>query len=406
MSPQNPYILRLQSPKEARAGVYYEIDLSLSPIGKGGMGAVYKGTRYEENTGVKREVAIKFLQENLPPSVVARAEREASIRLHNDNVVEMIDFVRIDQVDPNGNAVTRLHVVSELLQGVMLSDLLNGNVQDVYGNEVAYASELLSKLKSDRNSFAITICKKILSGVSALHDAGYIHRDIDPSNIMITSDGKIKIIDFGIAHEMGTVSDNVQLTHVGSFLGKPAYASPEVVLGDVAHQNESTDIYSIGILLFQLCTGKLPFEGEMNEVLRMQRETSVPVQLIEDSALRQIVKRATVKTQSARYQSAAEFRAALDKISLSGAVYDNTTQTVELYQMQQRLYGSSSATAPEATIGNKSSLGTQVVDVPNVEHQRAASEPTQSAFSVAAMVPWGIAIVLGLACGILLGIFV
>jgi len=309
----NQYIFRIQGPNEIASGVYYEVDLSVAPIGVGGMGQVFKGIRVEESTGVKKEVAVKFLQENLPHSVIERAEREASIRLHNDNLVEMIDFVKIDYVDPQGNKITRLHVVSELLRGVMLYDLLQGKTNDTYGEEVQYAKQLLELRHSDPCNFAVQICKKVLAGITALHDAGYIHRDIDPSNIMITVDNKIKLIDFGIARPFNNLSDERQLTIAGNFLGKAGYAAPELVLGDIAHQNETTDIYAIGILLFQLATGTLPFDGPAQDVLEMQRNKPMPLDKISDKKLRKIIGVSTEKSQQDRYQTASEFRVALDK---------------------------------------------------------------------------------------------
>ena len=89
-------------------------------------------------------------------------------------------------------------------------------------------------------AFALLVIKNILSGIMALHDKGYIHRDLDPSNIMITSDRKIKIIDYGIAKQLSTLTtQDQQLTTAGQFMGKATYASPELVVGDVVHQNEN-----------------------------------------------------------------------------------------------------------------------------------------------------------------------
>lgn len=311
----NPYIFTIQGITEKAKGVHYDVDLSQNPIGEGGMGKVYRGLMVNDKSGVKQEVAIKFLREDLPTSMIARCEREASIRIKNDNLVEMIDFVRIDFPDQAGNNVTRLHVVSELLQGVMLYDLIEKHqIVDVYGNEVAYAKELLQKYRKDCNSFAVAIGKKILSGIMALHDAGYIHRDIDPSNIMITHDRKIKLIDFGIARAFNNLRDEKQTTIAGNFVGKPAYAAPELVLGDIQHQNETTDIYALGILLFQLATGHLPFEGPAQDVLDMQRNKPMPLDKISNDALRHVIDIATQKSQSKRFQTAAEFRVALEQM--------------------------------------------------------------------------------------------
>ncbi len=154
----------------------------------------------------------------------------------------------------------------------------------------------------------------VLSGMMALHDNGYIHRDIDPSNIMITSDGKIKIIDFGISKKINNPFQNSpHLTSAGQFMGKAAYAAPELVTGDIAHQNQTTDIYAVGIMLYQLATNLLPFEGSTHEVMEMQLHQLIPYEKVVDEHLRRIVQKATAKRQTDRYISAAEFRVDIER---------------------------------------------------------------------------------------------
>ena len=313
--PNNSYIVKIQGNEELRTGVYYEVDFSQPPIGEGGMGRVYKGIRVDTKSNIKRPVAVKFLYEGLPQTVLDRAIREASIQIKCENLIEMIAFVNMEQHENDGIVVNRYHVISELLDGVMLHDLIKGKTTDYEGKEIAYAQEMYALYKKDRKSFVIAIVKNVLAGLGYLHDAGYVHRDIDTSNIMITDDRKIKLIDFGVAHQMEAQKKGQLLTHVGSFLGKAEYAAPELVLGDVAHQNATTDIYAVGILMFHLLTGKLPFSGSLQDVMQMQREVDVPVNMIGDKEMRNIVAKATMKKQSKRYQSTAEFRVALDDIS-------------------------------------------------------------------------------------------
>lgn len=191
--------IRIQGENEKQKGIYYEYDPSDAPLGEGGMGKVYKGWCCSETTNQRREVAIKFLYSDLPPHVIARARREAAVQLKNDNLIEMLGFVETKGKDELGQSVVRYHVISEYLHGVTLDKLLTGQVTDNYGNVIPFAQELHGKFLYDSYSSAIVVIRSLLSGLMALHDSGYIHRDIDPSNIMITSNGKIKLIDFGIA---------------------------------------------------------------------------------------------------------------------------------------------------------------------------------------------------------------
>lgn len=316
----------IQGEEEKRKHIHYEVDPDLPSLGEGGMGQVLKGVRVNETNGVRMDVAIKFLFEDLPAHAIERAKREASIQIHNENLVEMFGFIEIVENPESSRPVKRYHVVSELLQGVMLFDLLNGKTTDKNGNEVPFAQELYAKYQNDRFNFAVFIVKNVLSGLMALHDKGYIHRDLDPSNIMITVDRKIKIIDFGIAKQLDSLNtQDQQLTSTGQFIGKAAYAAPELVLGDVHNQDKTTDIYAVGIMLFQFITGSMPFEGTMAELIKKQLNEKIPLKLIPYKAVRNIVAKATAKKQSERYQSATEMRVDLEHLSKADAVPSATS---------------------------------------------------------------------------------
>lgn len=308
-------VIRLQGENERRDGVYYEVDTESAPIGAGGMGQVFRGTCVNQYNGSTRPVAIKFMYDDLPDHAVERARREASICLRNDNLVEMLGFIETVEQSATGEIMKHYHVVSELLTGVSLSDVMEGKVKDVNGDDVPFAIKMSQDFKNDPEHFATIIVTNVLSGLMALHDAGYIHRDIDPSNIMLTAEGRIKLIDYGIAKQMSSLTTNDKsLTVAGSFMGKPEYASPELVLGDVKHQNQTTDIYAMGILLYHCIIGHPPFEGPRHEVLDKQMKSKLPLGKIKNTGLRKIIATACEKKQELRYQSSAQMRVALENL--------------------------------------------------------------------------------------------
>lgn len=320
-------IIKLKGNSAQDRNIYYEFDTDTEPLGEGGMGKVYRGRQISEVTGMSRDVAIKFMFDGLPQSVIDRARREAFIQVVSENLVEMMGFIETTSEGPNHTVRSHYHVVSELLTGVMLADLLNGVTTTKDGRQITFAQNLYRMYKEDRANFALIIMKNVASGIMTLHDKGYIHRDIDPTNIMVTEDGKIKLIDFGIAKKLPnhitTSGDKLStqdrsLTMTGQFVGKPQYAAPELVVGDIDYQNETTDIYAMGILFYQLLVGNLPFTGPVTKVLDAQKNQKTPVKNIagikDVNDFRAVVAKATEKEQNKRYVSAAEFRVALDAI--------------------------------------------------------------------------------------------
>lgn len=303
----------LQGDEEKRNGIFYEYDPFSKPIGEGGMGVVFKGFRVNASTGARQVVAIKAMKDGLPDEVYGRACREANIRLKNDNLIEMMGLITTVEQERGGRSIRRYYVISEFLNGVVLTDLLKGNFKNHDGIEIPYAKQLYTNYVTERERTAVEIIKRVLAGIMALHDRKCIHRDIDPSNIMVTTEGNLKIIDFGIAKYVGQLGtqDNLQ-TSTGKFIGKAEYASPELVLGDVRNQYFTTDIYAIGILFYQLLVGDLPFTGSQYDIMQAQLKKSVPVRKVQYSEYRSIIKKATAKTQPERYQSCIEMRLAID----------------------------------------------------------------------------------------------
>ena len=316
-------LYKIQGRAEKIKGIFYEFDSDDEPLGEGGMGKVYKGRCVDEATGKARYVAVKFMYSDLPLYAIEKARREAAIHFRHGNLIEMLGFIETEEKTVLGEPIRHYHVVSELLEGVSLDKMFEGKLTDQQGHFVPFAEKLFKDYQQDVNHFSIGIIKNILSGLMTMHDAGYIHRDIDPTNIMITNDGHIKLIDFGIAKKMNSLTaHDKHLTQAGQFVGKPEYAAPELVLGAIDEQNQTTDIYAVGILLFQCIVGHVPFEGDRSDILQKQLHAPVPLRLIKHKGLRAIVAKATEKSRAKRFQSAAEFRVALERISTNDDGFD------------------------------------------------------------------------------------
>lgn len=307
----------LQGKYEIENGIRYEFDPQSTPIGCGGMGVVYKGVMINENSNMIREVAIKEIRveadDKFKDEIIQKARREASIKIHNDNLVEMLSF--IEEREEKFHIVRiKFYVISEFLHGVSLEDVLQGKFCDYKGDEISFARELFNKLKSDRENTAALIIKSILYGLTALNDNGYIHRDIDPSNIFVTEDGKIKLIDLGIAKKASSLNSNDDQRMNGTFVGKVEYAAPELINGDVSSQNFTTDIYSVGVVFYRLLTGRLPFSGDRYHIIHGHLKKKPNLKLIDNPKYRKIIAKAMEKKQCNRFISSSEMRVEFDRI--------------------------------------------------------------------------------------------
>ena len=208
----------------------------LEEVGQGGMAIVYRA----QDESLKREVAIKVLHPHLSaePESKARLEREAQAvaKLKHDNILEIFDY--------SGSDADLAYIVTEFIDGQTLKQFLSG--QRIKHPEVA-----------------ALIIAELGSALMHAHALGIIHRDIKPENVMIRKDGLLKLMDFGIAQ----VLDLERMTVTGQLLGSPAYMAPELIEGRPL--DVRTDVFSLGILLYQIATGTLPFSGKNpHEVLR------------------------------------------------------------------------------------------------------------------------------------------
>ena len=262
---------------------HYDI---VAELGRGGMGVVYKG--YEP--AINRYVAIKVLAESLAhdESVKERFLREArSMAALNDPYIIQIYFI--------GEDAGQTFFVMEFVEGESLGSLLKRE----------------GKLAPEQ---AARVIFQTAQGLATAHDKGVIHRDIKPGNLLIGARGQVKIADFGIA--LVTQDFSKKLTSTGEFVGTPGYLSPEVCLGKPVDQR--SDIFSLGIVLFEMLTGRMPFTDEsplglMLEVVKAEIPDVRQLNQEVDPELSRILAKMIAKEPADRYQSCQELAAELQR---------------------------------------------------------------------------------------------
>ena len=263
---------------------HYEI---VSELGRGGMGVVYKG--FEPALG--RHVAIKELSPSLAhdPNLVERFLREArSMAALSDPHIIQVYFIGTDE------ATQQPFFAMEFVDGDSLSGLLKRE----------------GKLSVENT---LKILHQTAQGLATAHDKGVIHRDIKPGNLMLTTRGQVKIADFGIA--LATQDISKKLTSTGEFVGTPGYLSPEVCLGKTVDQR--SDIFSLGIVMFEMLSGKTPFSDEsplglMLEVVKADIPDIRGINAEADPQTAAILTRMVAKDPSDRFQSCHDLAAALE----------------------------------------------------------------------------------------------
>ncbi len=247
-------------------------------IGRGGMAVVYRG----EDVELGREVAVKILHDFLADKQEARQRfhREARVvaRLQHDNILEIFDYSGLDS--------DRNFIVTEYIRGTDLASFLKEHPIRV-------------------PEVALMILAELCGAVIHAHEQGIIHRDIKPENVMVREDGLLKLMDFGIAQMV----DTQKLTLTGQLLGSPAYMAPEMVTG--GEVDYRTDVFSLGVLLYRLATGQLPFTGRNpHEVLkRIAEGEHTPASMVCPAVspeMDAIIEKALSVSPRQRYQSARE----------------------------------------------------------------------------------------------------
>ncbi|MDT0116576.1 Stk1 family PASTA domain-containing Ser/Thr kinase [Microbacterium sp. PRF11] len=263
-------------------------------IGRGGMASVYRG--YDQTLG--RTVAIKILKADLAGDAAFRTrfrlEAQAASRMAHPTIVRVFDAGEDSEVGADGVERPVPYIVMELVHGRLLKDVIAAG-----------------PVPTDE---ALRYVDGILEALEYSHRAGVVHRDIKPGNVMITEAGRVKVMDFGIARAVSDSSSTVAETT--AIVGTAAYFSPEQAKGESV--DARADLYSTGVVLYELLTGRTPFRGDTPVAVAYQHVSEAPLPPSElderiPRALDAIVLRALAKDPFQRPQDAASFREALDE---------------------------------------------------------------------------------------------
>ena len=253
-------------------------------LGKGGMGAV----DLAEDSQLGRQVALKipFFDALESPQRAERFVREvrSAAALHHPNICTVFDAGQIDG---------RPFLTMAYLAGKPLEDAIDPDVP-------------MPQIR------AAEIARKVALALEHAHRKGVIHRDLKPANVMMAADGEPVVMDFGLAKRFGEVeAGEAKLTHAGTILGTPSYMSPEQVRGNGQAIGPATDVYSLGVVLFEMLTGDTPYRGAFRVIVGQILAAPVPpvkeFRPDVDSRLDAICKKAMAKEPSARFASMADF---------------------------------------------------------------------------------------------------
>ena len=284
----------MAEPMAHRLAGRYEVR---SLIGRGGMAEVHLGF----DTRLSRVVAIKMLRRDLAQDSIfqARFRREAqsAASLNHPNIVAVYDTGEEIIEDATGRSIAVPYIVMEYVEGHTVKDLISDGTA-VPINE------------------AIEIVSGVLSALQYSHANHLVHRDIKPGNIMLTSDGKVKVMDFGIARAL--TDSQATMTQTNAVVGTAQYLSPEQARGETV--DARSDLYSTGVVLFELLTGRPPFKGDSAVAVAYQHVEQIPPtpsSILSDipDSLDRVVLKSLAKNREDRYPSAAAMLADLQRVA-------------------------------------------------------------------------------------------
>lgn len=274
--------------------LHYKI---LEKLGEGGMGVVYRA----DDTKLKRNVAIKFLPIRIAANAEERErfkiEAQAAAALNHPNIATIYAIEESDE---------EMFIAMEYIEGQELKDIMGA-----YRNTPLPATDIIS------------YATQIARGLQAAHEKGVTHRDIKTANIMVTDKGQVKIMDFGLAKVRG----GAQVTKVGTTLGTAAYMSPEQARGDEA--DHRSDIWSLGVVLYEMLTGRPPFKGDYEQAVIysiLNEEPDFPVNIAAD--IRVVLRKCMAKSPTERYQKIDDLINDLNEKSIGTKSDHNTSRSL------------------------------------------------------------------------------
>lgn len=267
---------------------WYEYNESVAPVGAGAMGVVYLG----KNSRSGQRVAIKMVREQYAnnPEIRERAILEASFMFMHSNLIEMLGHC---ELHPHQGPIW---IVSKFVQGITIDKFIQSQ---------HYAT-------TQRTAHIVRMFVPVLDALAYLHSKGICHLDIKPSNIMVESGRNVRVLDLGIANITNGFAEGSANGHDShGYMGTPNYAAPEQFTHESQFSAE-TDIYEAGVSLYELLTGKNPFAARsLHETMEKHKTVCLPANENMPTELLKVLRKATAFQQSARYQSAQEFKQAL-----------------------------------------------------------------------------------------------
>lgn len=297
------------------SGNYYEFDPN-NALGRGGYWSCYIGIRISGIIPVQVKIYSILPELDISECFLGWLKNIPKFILNHPNIISPIDYV--EEFEPPSSIKKRLYVIENVHNSVSLSDLLQDQSNGTF-RYVDYAAKMYRSWLDNRTFFSRIVARELLKVLGQLHNKGIIIGCIDPDFILFTDDNKIKIkfIEtfhwFNVRHAIDSERINPQYTMIsliGAISGKYEDIVAPELLGHY-YTDARSDLYSMGVILYYLVTGHLPFHNNNDTMISLNQD--IPLNEIEDKQLRRTIKKATEKNPAKRFQSAREFIDELDE---------------------------------------------------------------------------------------------